>query len=154
MCVLHQVIGLEKSGESVSTAVENAQSNRVRNAQFLQCDLDVKEIRHRRGGGSRRGPKNPPLPIPSNLPDATCILIGAPPSHALASPVMHWVATHSTATTLVYVSHTPPLLSRDIARLVEWGWSLEQVVPVDTLPHTPFFAVVCVLRKEKQQPSS
>jgi 23S rRNA (uracil1939-C5)-methyltransferase len=51
---------------------------------------------------------------------------------------------------LVYVSCGPASLARDLAALVQAGWHIERVLPVDLMPGTPQIETVVSLRRPAQ----
>jgi len=53
---------------------------------------------------------------------------------------------------IVYISCNPTTLAPNAAQLVEAGWALRRVVPVDMLPQTPHIECVAVL--DRAQPAS
>jgi 23S rRNA (uracil1939-C5)-methyltransferase len=48
---------------------------------------------------------------------------------------------------IVYVSCNPTTLAPNAAQLVEAGWRLERVTPVDMFPQTPHIECVAVLTR-------
>ena len=46
---------------------------------------------------------------------------------------------------LIYISCNPVTLARDLDLLVQWGWTLELLQPVDMFPHTHHVEMVSVL---------
>jgi 23S rRNA (uracil1939-C5)-methyltransferase len=52
---------------------------------------------------------------------------------------------------LVYVSCGPASLARDLAALVQAGWQIERVLPVDLMPGTPQIETVVSLRRPAAQ---
>jgi len=51
------------------------------------------------------------------------------------------------APAIVYVSCNPSTLAPNVAQLREYGYSLEQVTPVDMFPHTPHVECVALLSR-------
>lgn len=69
------------------------------------------------------------------------------PSRAGAHPkVVEWLA-HSRAKRLAYLSCDPGTLARDLAGLVEGGWRLASIQPIDMMPQTRAVEALALLRK-------
>ncbi|HVZ73783.1 MAG TPA: 23S rRNA (uracil(1939)-C(5))-methyltransferase RlmD [Polyangia bacterium] len=49
--------------------------------------------------------------------------------------------------TIAYLSCDPDTLARDLAALVERGFAVEGVVPLDMMPHTPHVEALAILRR-------
>jgi len=121
-----ELIGVEIVEESIQDAVRNAQLNDVRNARFLAAD-------------ARTG-----------LPDAIAqagrpdVLVVDPPRAGLGPRVCRRIA-EAAPRRVVYVSCNPTTLAPDAARLVEAGYALRRVQPVDLFPQTPHVECVALL---------
>jgi 23S rRNA (uracil1939-C5)-methyltransferase len=55
---------------------------------------------------------------------------------------------------IVYVSCGPESLARDLAALVQAGWGIERVLPVDLMPGTPQIEAVVTLRRGWARPAA
>lgn len=114
----HQVIGIESVSEAVRHAHANAKMNGFNNCQFVSGD--VEEV----------------LANDLKLTGPLGAVIVNPPRSGCAPQVLTAIAAIQ-APTLVYVSCHPDSLARDLALLVEQGFLVEQVQPVDMFPQTP-----------------
>jgi 23S rRNA (uracil1939-C5)-methyltransferase len=121
-----QVWGLELVEEAIADAIANARLNEVENARFFAGDVRValRELVARAG-----------------RPD---ILVVDPPRSGLSQKVVRRIieaAPHR----VVYVSCNPTTLAPNAAQLVEAGYTLRKVCPVDMFPQTPHIECVAVL---------
>ena len=123
-----EVWGVEIVEEAVADAIENARRNDVSNAQFFAGDvrLALRELVERAG-----------------KPD---VLVVDPPRAGLSQKVVRRIIEASPQR-IVYVSCNPTTLAPNAAQLVEAGWVLKTVQPVDMFPQTPH--IECVARLEK-----
>ncbi|MFA4927923.1 MAG: 23S rRNA (uracil(1939)-C(5))-methyltransferase RlmD [Patulibacter sp.] len=129
-----ELIGVEIVEESVADAATNALNNDIRSARFLASD-------------ARTG-----------LPDAIeevgrpDVLIVDPPRAGLGPRVCRRII-EAAPKRVVYVSCNPTTLAPDAARLVEAGYTLRKVRPVDLFPQTPHVECVAVLDRNPDAPT-
>lgn len=121
-----ELIGVEIVPESIRDAVQNAEINDVRNAKFLASD-------------ARTG-----LPDAIELAGRPDVLIVDPPRAGLGPRVCRRIV-EAAPKRIVYVSCNPTTLAPDAARIVEGGYVLRKVRPVDLFPQTPHVECVAVL---------
>ncbi len=114
----HQVLGVETVAEAVRHAQANAIMNGFGNCRFIAGD--VEEIL-----GEAFPLTTKPGAVVINPPRAGC------------SPQVLAAIAAMQPRTLVYVSCHPASLARDLALLVEYGFQIAQVQPVDMFPQTP-----------------
>lgn len=126
------VIGIELEASAVADARRNAKRNGATNLRFLQGDASLLITRSERG---RLG-----------LPDPDLCLIDPPRAglHPRATDDLLTLA----APRLVYVSCNLHSALRDVAPLLENGYSLLRVRPLDLFPHTPHLESVLTLVRE------
>lgn len=128
-----ELIGVEIVEESVQDAATNALANDIRSARFLASD-------------ARTG-----------LPDAIAevgrpdVLVVDPPRAGLGPRVCRRII-EAAPKRVVYVSCNPTTLAPDAARLVEAGYTLRKVRPVDLFPQTPHVECVAVLDRTSDAP--
>ncbi|MGE4427537.1 MAG: 23S rRNA (uracil(1939)-C(5))-methyltransferase RlmD [Solirubrobacteraceae bacterium] len=121
-----ELVGVEIVEDSIQDALHNAQVNDVRNARFMAADARI------------------------GLPDAVeragrpDVLVVDPPRAGLGPRVCRRIA-EAGPKRIVYVSCNPTTLAPDAARLVEAGYALRKVRPVDLFPQTPHVECVSVL---------
>ncbi|MFN8215631.1 MAG: 23S rRNA (uracil(1939)-C(5))-methyltransferase RlmD [Solirubrobacterales bacterium] len=118
-----EVWGLEIVPEAIVDAERNARRNRIENARFLAAN-------------ARTGTR--PLLEQAGRPDVVVI---DPPRAGLSAKIVRRVL-ECEARRIVYVSCNPTTLAPNAAQLVEAGYSLERVRPVDMFPQTPHIECV------------
>ncbi|HEX7297838.1 MAG TPA: 23S rRNA (uracil(1939)-C(5))-methyltransferase RlmD [Solirubrobacteraceae bacterium] len=123
-----EVWGLELVEEAVADALANARLNEVDNAQFFAGDvrLALRELVERAG-----------------RPD---VLVVDPPRAGLSSKVVRRIS-EAAPKRIVYVSCNPTTLAPNAAQLVEAGYALRRVRPVDMFPQTPHIECVALLER-------
>src|SRR3954449_9808903 len=123
-----EVVGVELVEAAVADAIENARLNEVTNASFYAGDirLAMRELVERAG-----------------RPDV-CVI--DPPRAGLSQKVVRRVI-EAGPQRIVYVSCNPTTLAPNAAQLVEAGWRLERVRPVDMFPQTPHIECVALLTR-------
>jgi 23S rRNA (uracil1939-C5)-methyltransferase len=122
--------GLELVPEAISDAMANARANEVDNAHFFAGDvrLALRELVDRAG-----------------RPD---VLVVDPPRSGLSQKVVRRIIEASPSR-IVYVSCNPTTLAPNAAQLVEAGYELVRVRPVDMFPQTPHIECVAELARRK-----
>jgi 23S rRNA (uracil1939-C5)-methyltransferase len=118
--------GLELIPEAISDAIANARANEIDNAHFFAGDvrLALRELVEKAG-----------------RPDT---LVVDPPRAGLSQKVVRRIIEASPSR-IVYVSCNPTTLAPNAAQLVEAGYRLERVRPVDMFPQTPHIECVAEL---------
>jgi 23S rRNA (uracil1939-C5)-methyltransferase len=121
-----EVWGLELVEEAIADAIAGAQANEIDNVHFFAGDvrLALRELAERAG-----------------RPD---VLIVDPPRAGLSQKVVRRIIETS-PTKIVYVSCNPTTLAPNAAQLVEAGYRLVRVRPVDMFPQTPHIECVAEL---------
>jgi 23S rRNA (uracil1939-C5)-methyltransferase len=125
-----EVWGIEAIEEAVRDAEENAALNAIGNARFTTGDARL-EIR--------------PLLERAGRPD---VVVVDPPRAGLSKKVVRRVIECG-AMRIVYVSCNPTTLAPNAAQLVEAGYRLRRVRPVDMFPQTPHIECVALLERER-----
>jgi 23S rRNA (uracil1939-C5)-methyltransferase len=123
-----EVWGLESVGEAIADAEHNAEANEISNASFV-------------AGDARLGIR--PLIERAGRPD---VVVVDPPRAGLSSKIVRRVL-ECDARRVVYVSCNPTTLAPNAAQMVEAGYSLRRVKPVDMFPQTPHIECVALLEK-------
>jgi len=121
-----EVWGLELVPEAIADAITNARANEVDNAHFFAGDvrLAMRELVERAG-----------------RPD---VLVVDPPRAGLSQKVVRRII-EAAPSRIVYVSCNPTTLAPNAAQLVEAGYELVRVRPVDMFPQTPHIECVAEL---------
>jgi 23S rRNA (uracil1939-C5)-methyltransferase len=127
-----EVWGLEIVAQAIADAERNAESNKIENAHFV-------------AGSARTGVR--PLIEKAGKPDVVVI---DPPRAGLSQKIVRRVL-ECEAKKIVYVSCNPTTLAPNAAQIVEAGYTLKRVKPVDMFPQTPH--IECVALLEKNSPS-
>jgi 23S rRNA (uracil1939-C5)-methyltransferase len=123
-----EVWGLEIVAEAIADAERNAEQNKIENAHFM-------------AGSARTGVR--PLIEQAGKPD---VVIIDPPRAGLSQKIVRRVL-ECEAKKIVYVSCNPTTLAPNAAQMVEAGYKLRRVKPVDMFPQTPHIECVALLEK-------
>ena len=125
---LAEVWGLEIVEEAVSDAIANARLNEMTNTRFYAGDVRL----------ALRA-----LVSQAGRPD---VLIVDPPRAGLSQKVVRRILEAGPAR-VVYVSCNPTTLAPNAAQMVQAGYQLRRVRPVDMFPQTPHIECVAELVK-------
>lgn len=123
-----EVWGLEIVEPAIADAIANARRNEIENASFFAGDvrLALRELVETAG-----------------KPD---VLVVDPPRAGLSQKVVRRII-EAGPKRIVYVSCNPTTLAPNAAQLVEAGWTLKKVRPVDMFPQTPHIECVALLER-------
>jgi len=123
-----EVIGVEIVPSAVADAIDNARRNEITNARFLAGDirLAMRELVEQSG-----------------RPHVAVI---DPPRAGLSQKVVRRIV-EAAPKRIVYVSCNPTTLAPNAAQLVEAGYALRRVRPVDMFPQTPHIECVALLER-------
>jgi 23S rRNA (uracil1939-C5)-methyltransferase len=120
--------GLELIEPAIGDAISNAKLNDVDNAHFFAGDVRV----------ALRA-----LVAEAGTPD---VVVVDPPRAGLSTKVVRRIIDTSPKR-IVYVSCNPTTLAPNAAQLVEAGYILRRVTPVDMFPQTPHIECVALLER-------
>ena len=125
-----EVWGVELSALALADAVAGARRNEISNAHFLagEARLVLKELLAR-------------APAPD-------VLVVDPPRAGLSKTVVHRLI-EAAPKRIVYVSCNPTTLAPNAAELVQGGYSLRSVCPVDMFPQTHHIECVALLERTR-----
>jgi 23S rRNA (uracil1939-C5)-methyltransferase len=120
--------GIELIEQAVADAIDGARANGITKAKFFAGDarLALGELLARAG-----------------RPD---VLVVDPPRAGLSKKVVHRIIDCAPKR-IVYVSCNPTTLAPNAAELVEAGWILRKVRPVDMFPQTHHIEAVAVFER-------
>ena len=123
-----EVWGVEVVEDAVADAIESARVNDISNTQYFAGDvrLAMRELVERAGS-----------------PD---VLVVDPPRSGLSQKIVRRIIEASPKR-IVYVSCNPTTLAPNAAQLVEAGYSLTRVRPVDMFPQTHHVECVALLER-------
>ena len=124
-----ELVGVEIIPEAIEDAKVNAKLNDINNARFICGDASVAAEKLKEEG----------------IKPDTVIL--DPPRKGCAEELLKTVAEISPKK-IVYVSCDPATLARDCARLLDLGYVVEEVTPVDMFPRTHHVESVALLTKK------
>jgi 23S rRNA (uracil1939-C5)-methyltransferase len=118
--------GIEVVEQAVADAMDNARANGIERARFYAGDvrLALRELAEKAG-----------------RPD---VVVVDPPRAGLSAKVVRRIIETSPKR-LVYISCNPTTLAPNAAQLVQAGFALRRVRPVDMFPQTPHIECVAVL---------
>jgi 23S rRNA (uracil1939-C5)-methyltransferase len=121
--------GIELIEEAVADAIAGARRNEITKANFFAGDvrLALPELLERAG-----------------RPD---VVVVDPPRAGLSKKVVHRIIDASPRR-IVYVSCNPTTLAPNAAELVEAGWTLRKVRPVDMFPQTHHIECVALFERD------
>ena len=120
--------GLELIEPAIADAISNARINEIDNARFFVGDVRV-ALRE--------------LVAEAGSPD---VVVVDPPRAGLSTKVVRRVID-AAPKRIVYVSCNPTTLAPNAAQLVEAGYVLRRVTPVDMFPQTPHIECVALLER-------
>jgi 23S rRNA (uracil1939-C5)-methyltransferase len=123
-----EVWGLEIVPEAIADAEANAARNKIENASFMAAS-------------ARTGVR--PLIEKAGKPD---VLVVDPPRAGLSQKIVRRVL-ECEAKRIVYVSCNPTTLAPNAAQMVEAGYKLRRIKPVDMFPQTPHIECVALLER-------
>ena len=123
-----EVWGLELVEEAIADAIANARRNEIDNVRFFAGDVRL-ALRQ--------------LVETAGRPD---VLVVDPPRAGLSAKIVRRVI-EAGPTRIVYVSCNPTTLAPNAAQLVEAGYALRRVRPVDMFPQTPHIECVALLER-------
>jgi 23S rRNA (uracil1939-C5)-methyltransferase len=126
------VIGVEVNRSACRDAAENAKRNQLENIRFCNEDAGKFMQRMAKEGGS-------------------CDVLLMDPPRAGASPAFLRAAAALLPERIVYVSCKIETLERDLKQLVQSGYRVTDIQPVDMFPHTTGIETVCVLHRKAGQ---
>lgn len=118
-----EVLGIEIVPEAVEDALENLELNDVRNMEIMLGDV----------GGSL-------------LEKHPSTVIVDPPRVGLSAEAVKYLLFLKPEK-IVYISCNPPTQAENCRELVEAGYRIDRLAPVDQFPHTPHVENVAVLRR-------
>jgi 23S rRNA (uracil1939-C5)-methyltransferase len=123
-----EIWGLEIVEEAIVNALDNAKANDISNAHYFAGDVRVamRELVEKAG-----------------RPD---VIVVDPPRAGLSQKVVRRVLEASPKR-IVYVSCNPTTLAPNAAQMVEAGYVLKTVQPVDMFPQTPHIECVALLER-------
>jgi 23S rRNA (uracil1939-C5)-methyltransferase len=123
-----EVVGVEIVEPAVADAIENARINDIVNARFYAGDirLAMRELVETAG-----------------RPDVAVV---DPPRAGLSQKVVRRII-EAQPSRIVYVSCNPTTLAPNAAQMVEAGYRLVRVRPVDMFPQTPHIESVALLER-------
>jgi 23S rRNA (uracil1939-C5)-methyltransferase len=120
------VTGIDSNSFAVTEAVYNANLNNMKNCNFIKADLDRTTC---------------------SLPHDTfqAVLLN-PPRSGCSNKILKQIAGIN-PDTVVYVSCNPSTLVRDVRKLINSGYTIEEIQPLDMFPQTYHIETVVKLTR-------
>jgi 23S rRNA (uracil1939-C5)-methyltransferase len=131
-----EVIGFESVESAISDAKVNTELNKITNAKFFSADLYKSFL---------------PAVEKNNLPKPDVVIVDPPRAGMHENTVADVVSLSPQK--IVYVSCNPATQVRDIKLMVESGFRLIKIRPVDMFPHTYHIENVALLKKWNTDPT-
>jgi 23S rRNA (uracil1939-C5)-methyltransferase len=125
-----KVIGFESIRSAIRDAAENAILNNTENVQFAEANLYKSFL---------------PIIEQNNIPKPDVVIIDPPRSGMHKTTVDDVIQLNPGK--IVYVSCNPATQARDVKLMVEAGYTLKKMKPVDMFPHTYHIENVALLLK-------
>lgn len=125
-----KVIGFESIRSALKDAAENAMLNNIENVQFAEANLFKSFL---------------PIVEQNKIPKPDVIIIDPPRSGMHKNTVDDVIQLNPEK--IVYVSCNPATQTRDIKLMVDAGYELKMMKPVDMFPHTYHIENVASLNK-------
>jgi len=123
-----EILGIETVAKAIKDAEENALNNNISNAQFICAKAEDKLIEL-----SNKGIK-------------ADVVVLDPPRVGCEGSALEAI-TYIKPKRIVYVSCDPETLARDVKVIMEKGYEISEIQPVDMFPRTAHVETVCLLSK-------
>jgi 23S rRNA (uracil1939-C5)-methyltransferase len=125
-----EVWGLDVVHEAIADAIENARLNEIENVHFFAGDV-----------------RDALRPLAEHAPRPDVAVVD-PPRAGLSQKVVRRLLETNPGR-IVYVSCNPTTLAPNARQMVDAGYRLVKVRPVDMFPHTPHIECVALLERER-----
>lgn len=144
--LVSHVVGFESVSAAVHDARRNAEANQIENASFVDFDLNTILRSYERTSQNLPGIRDKGSNQLHVLKPADVVITNPPRSGMHADCLK--VVTQFRPKRIIYVSCNPATQARDVGELLESGYTLASITPVDMFPHTPHVEVVAVLDRK------
>jgi 23S rRNA (uracil1939-C5)-methyltransferase len=125
-----EVWGLDVLHEAIADAIENARLNEIDNVHFFAGDV-----------------RDALQPLAERAPRPDVVVVD-PPRAGLSQKVVRRLLEANPGR-IVYVSCNPTTLAPNARQMVDAGYRLVKVRPVDMFPHTPHIESVALLERDR-----
>ena len=125
-----RVVGVEMQPDAVANARKNAETNAIENARFFEGDV---------------GEVLATDEFVEAAPEVDLVVVDPPRAGLQPEALEHVLSVD--APRVVYVSCNPESLSRDVSKMVDQGYQLRSIQPVDMFPHTYHIECVALLEQ-------
>lgn len=122
---VRQVIAIEENSRAVRDGEQSAQLNEIENIRFIAAQVET---------------------ALTDLTETIDIAILDPPRRGCHPAVLKEL-TRLAPSRIAYVSCQPGILARDLRSLLEVGYELQSVQPIDMFPQTPHIESVALLTR-------
>lgn len=133
-----RVIGVDSVDAAIRDARENARHNGVDNAEFVTADATA---------FMREAAATGPAPRDSDEARRGPLVLFMDPPRAGSTPAFLEAAASLRPERIVYVSCNPETQVRDARMLLDAGYTVRAVQPVDMFPHTPHVETVVLMSR-------
>ena len=131
----HIVTAVEENRQAVKDGIANAAANRISQARVLFVTARTEDYL-----GRLRA-----------TPD---LVVLDPPRQGCAPSVIQGVFRELKPQRVIYVSCNPEAFASEVPAMLDAGYTLERVLPVDMFPHTDHVELVATLSAPPRRPSS
>lgn len=142
-----KVYGVEIVPQAIEDAKNNAKINNIDNAEFFvgKAEEVVPEFYKKQTGVQSDNDSTDSKEYDMTRPD---VVVVDPPRKGCDKKLLDTIVS-MTPDRIVYVSCDSATLARDLKLLVEYGYKVEKVQPVDQFGNTVHVETVCLLTREK-----
>lgn len=120
-----KVLGVELNESAIKSAMENAKQNNIFNVDFFVGDVSK---------------------VLKTVKEKPSLIVVDPPRVGLTEKLIEKINNFG-AQRIVYVSCNPATLARDCGWLLEYGYVVKKIQPVDMFPQTYHIENVCLLER-------
>ena len=145
-----KVYGVEIVPQAIEDAKNNAKINNIDNAEFFvgKAEEVVPAFYKKQTGVQSDNDSTDSKEYDMTRPD---VVVVDPPRKGCDKKLLDTIVS-MTPDRIVYVSCDSATLARDLKLLVEYGYKVEKVQPVDQFGNTVHVETVCLLSQLKQKP--
>ncbi len=141
---VNKVIGFDIIDESIKSARQNAIENNISNAEFYKLDLGKQDIRNPLPATNKKIFSDERQAGTSDIRETITIL--DPPRIGLEENGMKEVLKLN-SDEIIYISCNPVTQAKDLKKLIDSGYKIEEIRGFDMFPHTNHIENVVILKR-------